>query len=170
MSVVTQTIEDLLRTCAINFKGNWDGHLPLIEFSYNNSYHVSIDMPPYEALYGRKYRSSTYWDEVGEFKLIGLELVQQTKEKVKMIRKKLIAAQDRQKKYMDQDRKDIQFEPRDKVLLKISSWKDLSRFGKKGKLSPRTYDRIGTNGNTTRFVLCGTTSSNLRPKRDNAQK
>ncbi|KAL8110327.1 hypothetical protein AgCh_026159 [Apium graveolens] len=77
-----QTIEDMLRTCAIDFKGNWDDHLPLIEFSYNNRYHASIGMPPYEALYGRKCRSPTYWDEVGERKLLSPELVQQTKEKL----------------------------------------------------------------------------------------
>ncbi|KAL8120890.1 hypothetical protein AgCh_017896 [Apium graveolens] len=101
------------------------------------SYHASIGMPPYEALYGRKCRSPTYWDEVGERKLIGPELVQQTKEKVEMIQKRLVAAQDRQTKYANQERKNVQFEPGDKVLLKISPWKGLSRFGKKGKLSPR---------------------------------
>ena len=61
-----KTLEDMLRVCALDFKGSWDEHLPLIEFSYNDSYHASIDMPPYEALYGRKCRSPLYWDEVGE--------------------------------------------------------------------------------------------------------
>ena len=61
-----QTIEDMLRSCALDFKGSWDDHLPLVEFSYNNSYHAIIGMPPYEALYGRKCRSPLYWDEVGE--------------------------------------------------------------------------------------------------------
>ena len=75
-----QTIEDMLRVCAIDFKGSWDDHLPLVEFSYNNSYHASIGMPPYEALYGRKCRSPVYWEEVGERKMLGPELVQQTKE------------------------------------------------------------------------------------------
>ncbi|KAL8108448.1 hypothetical protein AgCh_024778 [Apium graveolens] len=104
---IIQMIEDILRTCALDFKGYWDDHLPLIEFSYNKSYHASTGMPPYEVLYGRKCRSPTYWDEVGECKLIGPELVQQTKEKVEVIRKRLIAAQDRQKKYTDQGRKDL---------------------------------------------------------------
>ena len=72
-----QTIEDMLRVCAIDFEGNWDDHVPLIEFAYNNSYHSSIGMPPYEALYGRKCRSPTCWDEVGERKILGSELVQQ---------------------------------------------------------------------------------------------
>ncbi|WOG95287.1 hypothetical protein DCAR_0414599 [Daucus carota subsp. sativus] len=60
-----QTIEDMLRVCALDFEGSWDEHLPLVEFSYNNSYHASIGMPPYEALYGRKCRSPICWDEVG---------------------------------------------------------------------------------------------------------
>ncbi|WMV44978.1 hypothetical protein MTR67_038363 [Solanum verrucosum] len=65
-----QTLEDILRACVIDFKGNWDEHLPLIEFAYNNSYHSNIQMAPYEALYGRKCRSPTGWFEVGEVGLI----------------------------------------------------------------------------------------------------
>ena len=61
-----QTLEDMLRACVIDFKGSWDDHLPLIEFAYNNSYHSSIQMAPYEALYGRRYRSPVGWFEVGE--------------------------------------------------------------------------------------------------------
>lgn len=132
-----QTVEDMLRSCALDFKGNWDEHLPLIEFSYNNSYHASIGMPPYEALYGRKCRSPLYWDEVGERKIIGPELIQQTKEAVDVIRSRLIAAQDRQRKYADPHRKDVEYEIGEAVLLKVSPWKGIVRFGKKGKLSPR---------------------------------
>ncbi|XP_063938040.1 uncharacterized protein LOC135147916 [Daucus carota subsp. sativus] len=121
-----QTIEDMLRVCAIDFKGNWDEHLPLVEFSYNNSYHASIGMPPYEALYGRKCRSPVCWDEVGERKLLGPELVQQTKEVIETIQRRLISAQNRQRKYADQTRKDIEFEEGESVLLKISPWKGLS--------------------------------------------
>ena len=126
----------MLRVCVVDFKGNWDDYLPLIEFSYNNSFHASIGMPPFEALYGRKCRSPLYWDEVGERKILGPELVQQTKEKIKLIRQRLVAAQDRQRKYADQHRKDIEFETGDLVLLKVSPWKGILRFGKKGKLSP----------------------------------
>ena len=90
-----QTIEDMLRVCALDFEGNWDDHLPLIEFSYNNSYHASIGMPPYEALYGRKCRWPVYWDDVGERKILGPELVQQTKESVELIQDSLKAAQNR---------------------------------------------------------------------------
>ena len=86
-----QTLEDMLRVCVVDFKGNWDDYLPLIEFSYNNSFHASIGMPPFEALYGRKCRSPLYWDEVGERKILGPELVQQTKEKIELIRQRLVA-------------------------------------------------------------------------------
>ena len=96
-----QTIEDMLCVCAIDFKESWDEHLPLVEFAYNNSYHASIRMPPYEALYGCKCRSPVYWDEVGERKILGPKLVQLTKEVVEVIQKRLIAAQDCQRKYAD---------------------------------------------------------------------
>ena len=132
-----QTIEDMLRVCAIDFSGSWDDHLPLVEFAYNNSYHSSIGMPPYEALYGRKCRSPICWDEVGERKILGPELVQHTSETVQLIRKRLLAAQDRQRKYADPSRKDVNFETGEAVLLKVSPWKGLTRFGKKGKLAPR---------------------------------
>ena len=85
-----QTLEDMLRACVIDFKGNWDDHnwddhLPLIEFAYNNSYHSSIKMAPYEALYGRKCRSLIGWFEGGETTLFGPDLVHQSMEKAKVI-------------------------------------------------------------------------------------
>ena len=121
----------------MDFQGNWDDHLPLVEFAYNNSYHASIGMPPYEALYGRKCRTLLCWDEVGERKLLGPELVQQTTEIVKIIRARLVAAQDRQKKYADLHRQRREFEEGSYVFLKVSPWKGKIRFGKKEKLSPR---------------------------------
>ena len=69
------TLEDMLRACALDFKRSWDDHLPLIEYAYNNSYHSSIRMAPYEALYGQKYRYPIEWFEVGESGLIGPDLV-----------------------------------------------------------------------------------------------
>ncbi|KAL8120215.1 hypothetical protein AgCh_017382 [Apium graveolens] len=115
-----QTIEDMLRVCVLDFKGNWDEHLPVIEFSYNNNYHASIGMPPYEALYGRKCRSPLYWDEVGENKVLGPELVQQTRDAIVLIRKRLEAAQDRQRKYVDLHRKYMDFKIGALVLLKVA--------------------------------------------------
>ncbi|KAL0427186.1 UNVERIFIED_CONTAM: Transposon Ty3-I Gag-Pol polyprotein [Sesamum latifolium] len=80
-----QTLEDMMRACVIEFRGNWDDHLPLIEFAYNNSFHSSIRMAPYEALYGRKYRSSICWDIEGLRQLEGPELVQETVDKIQKL-------------------------------------------------------------------------------------
>ncbi|GJW37127.1 putative reverse transcriptase domain-containing protein [Tanacetum coccineum] len=132
-----QTLEDMLRACVIDFGGSWDVHLPLAEFSYNNSYHSSIKCAPFEALYGRKCRSPVLWAEIGESSLIGPELIQETTDKVVLIKEKLKAARDRQKSYVDNRRKPLEFEVGDRVMLKVSPWKGVIRFGKKGKLAPR---------------------------------
>ena len=94
-------------------------------------------MAPFEALYGRKCWTPVCWDEVGERKLVGPELVQITSEKVKVIRDNLKKARDRQKRYADNCRRDLQFEIGDRVFLEISPWKGVLRFGKRGKLSLR---------------------------------
>lgn len=132
-----QTLEDMLRACVIDFGNGWDRHLPLAEFSYNNSYHTSIKAAPYEALYGRKCRSPICWAEVGESQLTGPELVQETTEKVVQIKSRLQAARDRQKSYADKRRKPLEFQVGDRVMLKVSPWKGVIRFGKRGKLNPR---------------------------------
>ncbi|GJR10351.1 reverse transcriptase domain-containing protein [Tanacetum coccineum] len=132
-----QTLEDMLSACVIDFGCSWDVHLPLAEFSYNNSYHSSIKCAPFEALYGRKCRSPVLWAEIGESSLIRPELVQETTDKVVLIKEKLKAARDRQKSYADNRRKPLEFEVGDRVMLKVSPWKGVIRFGKKGKLAPR---------------------------------
>ena len=134
---VIQIMEDMLRSCVIDYEGSWDRHIPLIEFVYNNSFQSSIGMAPYEALYGRKCRTPLCWTELSEKKVIGPDLIQETKEKVKMIRERLKIANDRQKSYADMKRKDIRYEIGEKVFLKVSPWKKVMRFGKNGKLSPR---------------------------------
>ncbi|GJX55273.1 putative reverse transcriptase domain-containing protein [Tanacetum coccineum] len=100
-----QTLEDMLRACVIDFGNGWEGHLPLIEFSYNNSYHASIKAAPFEALYGRKCRSPVCWAEVGDARLTGPELVHETTEKIVQIKQRMQAARDRQKSYADVRRK-----------------------------------------------------------------
>ncbi|GJR49948.1 putative reverse transcriptase domain-containing protein [Tanacetum coccineum] len=97
-----QTLEDMLRACVIDFGKGCVKHFPLVEFSYNNSYHASIKAAPYEALYGRKCRSSVCWAEVKEAQLTGSELIQETTEKIVLIKQRMQAAQDRQKSYVDQ--------------------------------------------------------------------
>ncbi|GJT00615.1 reverse transcriptase domain-containing protein [Tanacetum coccineum] len=84
-----QTLEDMLRACVIDFGKGWVKHLPLAEFSYNNSYHASIKAAPYEALYGRKCRSPVCWAEVGEAQLTGPELIQETTKKIVLIKQRM---------------------------------------------------------------------------------
>ncbi|GJU86613.1 putative reverse transcriptase domain-containing protein [Tanacetum coccineum] len=132
-----QTLEDMLRACAIDFEKGWVNHLPLVEFSYNNSYHASIKAAPFEGLYGWKCRSLVCWTEVGEAQILGPELIQETTEKIIQIKQRMQAARDRQKSYADLKRKPIEFQVGDKVMLKVSPWKGVLRFGKRGKLNPR---------------------------------
>ncbi|KAI3762797.1 hypothetical protein L1987_53238 [Smallanthus sonchifolius] len=108
-----QTLADMLRACVIDLGGSWDDHLPLMEFSYNNSYHKR------------------------ENQLSGPEIVLETTDKVIQIKDRLKAARDRQKSYADRRRKPLEFNVGDDVMLKVSPWKGVLRFGKKGKLSPR---------------------------------
>nr|GEX41197.1 putative reverse transcriptase domain-containing protein [Tanacetum cinerariifolium] len=132
-----QTLEDMLRVCAIEFGKGWVNHLPLFEFSYENSYHASIKAAPFEALYGRKCRSPVRWTEVGKAQILGPELTQETTEKIVQIKQRMQAACDRQKSYDDLKRKPMEFYVGDKVMLNVSPWKGVIRFGKRGKLNPR---------------------------------
>ncbi|GJR94267.1 putative reverse transcriptase domain-containing protein [Tanacetum coccineum] len=104
-----QTLEHMLRACVLDFRGSWDVHLSLVEFSYNNSYHSSVRCAPFEALYGRKCRSLIMWAKVREGQLIGPELVQETTEKISQIKDRLKAARDRQKSYANKRRKPLDF-------------------------------------------------------------
>ncbi|KAJ9567181.1 LOW QUALITY PROTEIN: hypothetical protein OSB04_003147 [Centaurea solstitialis] len=87
-----QTLEDMLRACVLDFGGSWDTYLPLAEFSYNNNYHSSIGMPPYEMLYGRRCRTPICWREVGQRVLRSTDVVQQTTEHIQRIRERLRTA------------------------------------------------------------------------------
>nr|GEV45922.1 putative reverse transcriptase domain-containing protein [Tanacetum cinerariifolium] len=115
-----QTLEDMLHACVINFGKGWVKHLPLAKFLYNNSYHASIKVSPYEALYGRRCRSPVCWAKVGEAQLTGPELIQETTKKIVLIKKRIQAAQDRQKSYVDLKRKLMEFKVGDRVMLKVS--------------------------------------------------
>nr|GFB56535.1 reverse transcriptase domain-containing protein [Tanacetum cinerariifolium] len=144
-----QTLEDMLCAGAIDFGKGWVKHLPLVEFSYNNNYHATIKAAPFEALYGRKCHSPVCWTEVGEAQILGPELIQETTEKIVQIKERMQAARDRQKSYTDLKRKPMEFQVGDKVMLKVSPWKGVVRFGKQEKLKPRyvgpfkVLERIG---------------------------
>ncbi|GKC35726.1 putative reverse transcriptase domain-containing protein, partial [Tanacetum coccineum] len=126
-----QTLEDMLRARVINFGSSWDLHLPLVEFSYNNSYHASIKAAPFEALYGRKCRSPVCWSEVGDSQLTGPELIRETTENIIQIKNRLLTAKSRQKSYADVRRKPMEFSVGDMVMLKVSPWKGVIHFGKR---------------------------------------
>ncbi|GJZ50177.1 putative reverse transcriptase domain-containing protein [Tanacetum coccineum] len=132
-----QTLKDMLRACVIDFGKGWEKHLPLVEFSYNNSYHASIKAAPFEALYGRKCRSPVCWTEVGDVQLTGPEIIHETTEKIVQIRQRLQAARDRQRSYANVRRRPLEFQVGDRVMLKVSPRKGVIRFGKRGKLNPR---------------------------------
>ncbi|KAA0033782.1 ty3-gypsy retrotransposon protein [Cucumis melo var. makuwa] len=107
---LNQILEDMLQAYVLEFSGSWDSHLHLIEFAYNNSYQTTIGMTPFEALYGRCYRSPVCWGEVGEQRMLGPKLVQTTNAAIQKIRAR---------------------------MLTVAHLKGVWRFEKKGKLSPR---------------------------------
>ncbi|GKE94032.1 putative reverse transcriptase domain-containing protein, partial [Tanacetum coccineum] len=126
----------MLRACVIDFGKGWEKHLPLVEFSYNNSYHASIKAAPFEILYGRKCRSPVCWAEFGDVQLTGLEIIHETTEKIVQIRQRLQAARDQKRSYANVRRKPLEFQVGDRVMLKVSPRKGVIRFGKRGKLNP----------------------------------
>nr|GEU72057.1 putative reverse transcriptase domain-containing protein [Tanacetum cinerariifolium] len=134
-----QTLEDMLCACVVNFGKGWVNHLSLVEFSYNNSYYASIKAAPFEALYGQKCRSPICWIEVGEAQLLGPELIQETTKKIIQIKQRMQAACDRQKSYADLKCRLMEFQIGDRVMLKVSPWKGVVRFVKRGKLNPRYF-------------------------------
>ncbi|GKA33970.1 putative reverse transcriptase domain-containing protein [Tanacetum coccineum] len=116
-----QTLEDMLRACVLDFGKGCDRHLPLVEFSYNNSYHTSIKAVPFEALYGRKCRSPICWAEVGDSQLTGPEIIHKTTEKIVQIKSRIQAARDRQKSYANVRRKTLEFQVGDKIIAKVGT-------------------------------------------------
>ena len=161
-----QTLEDLLRSCAIENRNSWEECLPLVEFSYNNSYHSSIGMAPFQALYGRKCRTPLCWYETGESLLIGPELLQKTTEQVKMIRGKIKISQDRQKSYHDKRRKPLEFQVGDHVFLKVTPMTGIGRALKSRKLSPKfigPYQILKRIGSVAYLIALPPNLSNLHP-------
>nr|GFB73999.1 putative nucleotidyltransferase, ribonuclease H [Tanacetum cinerariifolium] len=144
-----QTLEDMLRSCALEWTGNWDDYICLVEFAYNNSWHASIKCAPFEMLYGRKCHALICWNQVGERVIEGPKMIEVTNEKVAVAKEKLKEARTRQKSYANKHRRSIEFQPGDRVFLKVSPARRVRHFGIKGKLSPRfigpfmILDRVG---------------------------
>jgi len=132
-----QSLEDLLRTCILDHLGAWDEVLPLIEFTYNNSFHASIGMAPYEALYGRRCGTPLCWYQDGEAILVGPELLEQTTKKVRMVRNRMQASHSRQKTYADRRRRPLEFAAGDHVFLRVTRTTGVGRALPSRKLSPK---------------------------------
>ncbi|XP_054801425.1 uncharacterized protein LOC129305416 [Prosopis cineraria] len=146
---MNQILEDMLRVCVIEWTGSWDKHLLLAEFTYNNSFHLRIQMALYEALYRKKCRSPLCWTELSERSILGPDLVDQTTQKIEVIRQKLLTAQSRQKSYVDKRRKLLEFEGSDHIFLKVTPITSIGRSIRAKKLTPcfigplKILERIG---------------------------
>jgi hypothetical protein len=134
---VNQILEDMLRACVLSYGTKWEDCLPFAEFSYNNSYQASLQMAPFEALYGRKCCTPLNWSETGESQVFGPDIIKEAEEQVQLIRNCLKAAQSRQKSYADSKRRPVTFHVGDFVYLRVTPLKGMQRFHVKGKLAPR---------------------------------
>ncbi|CAA7034551.1 unnamed protein product [Microthlaspi erraticum] len=123
--------------CVLDWGGHWADHLSLVEFAYNNSFQASIGMAPFEALYGRPCRTPLCWTQVGERSMYGATYVQETTEKVRVVRLNMKEAQDRQKSYADRRRRELEFQVGDRVYLKMAMLRGPNRSIAENKLSPR---------------------------------
>jgi hypothetical protein len=134
---VNQILEDMLRAYVLAYGTKWENCLPFAEFSYNNSYQASLQMAPFEALYGRKCRTPLNWSETGESQVFGPDILREAEEQVQLIRDRLKAAQSRQKSYADPKRREVTFNSGDFAYLRVTPLKGMQRFHVKGKLAPR---------------------------------
>jgi hypothetical protein len=128
---VNQILEDMLRACALDYGSSWDENLRYVEFSYNNSHEASIQMAPFEALYGRKCTTPLLWSGVGEQSLFGPDINKDAEEKVRLIRDRLKIAQSRQKSYADSKRREVTYEVGDRAYLRVSPLHGVKRLESK---------------------------------------
>uniref|UniRef100_A0A452Z4F1 Tf2-1-like SH3-like domain-containing protein n=1 Tax=Aegilops tauschii subsp. strangulata TaxID=200361 RepID=A0A452Z4F1_AEGTS len=127
----------MLRACVLTYGTGWEESLPYAEFAYNNSYQASLQMAPFEALYGRRCRTPLNWSGTGDSRIFGPGMLKEAEEKVKQIRGRHKTAQSRQKSYYDRKHGEVSFEPGEYVYLRVSPMRGLQWFKFKGKLAPR---------------------------------
>jgi hypothetical protein len=125
---VNQILEDMLRACALQYGRSWYKSLPYAEFSYNNSYQESLKMTPFEMLYGRRCRTLLFWNEMGERKVFGLDILKEAEKQVRMLKENLRVTQSRQKSYADHRRRELSFDMGDFTYLKVSPMRGLHHF------------------------------------------
>jgi hypothetical protein len=134
---VNQILEDMFHACVLSYGAKWEDCLPFAEFSYNNSYQSSLQMAPFEALYGQKCHTPLNWSETGESQVFGPDIIREAEEQVQLIRDRLKAAQSRQKSYTDPKRRELVFNSGDFAYLCVTPLKGMQCFHVKGKLAPR---------------------------------
>jgi hypothetical protein len=134
---VNQILKDMLRACALQYGRSWDKSLLYAEFSYNNSYQESLKKAPFKMLYGRSCQTPLFWNETGERKVFGPDILEEAEKQVRMVKENLHVAQSRQKSYADHRRRELSFDVGDFVYLKVSPMRGLRRFKVRGKLAPR---------------------------------
>jgi hypothetical protein len=127
---VNQVIEDMLRMYVMDKPSKWEDYIHLVEFAYNNGYHTSLKMSPFEALYGRKCNTSVRWDNPVDRVVVGPNFLREMEEKMIKIKQNLMAAQDRKKSYVDKGRTHREFKVGDHVFLKVKANKSLPKVGK----------------------------------------
>jgi hypothetical protein len=134
---VNQILEDMLRACVLEHKGSWDQNLPLVKFSYNNSYQESLKMAPFEVLYGQRCHTPLNWIEPGEKVIFGPDIIEEVEAIVHRIQGNLKVVKSRQETYANKRRRPLEFEVGDHIYLRVSPMKGVKRFGVKGKLAAR---------------------------------
>jgi transposase InsO family protein len=134
---VNQILEEMLRACALQYGRSWDKSLPYAKFSYNNTYKESLKTAPFEMLYGRRCQTPLFWNETGEQRVFGPDILEEAEEQLRTVWENLRVAQSRQKSYADHRRRELSFEVGDCVYLKVSPMRGLRHFKVQGKLAPR---------------------------------
>eukprot|EP00253_Pinus_taeda_P011610 PITA_11610 len=139
MERVNQMVEDMLRACVMQKTTQWEDYLHLVEFAYNNGYHTSIQMSPFEVLYGRKCRTPSNWSGPEDKLKLGPEMLQEMEDMVKKVRANLKAAQDRQKNFADRKRRFKEYQVGDHVYIRIQARKSTLQWSSCAKLAPRYF-------------------------------
>src|SRR3954467_12517478 len=134
---VNHVLEDMLRACVISFGRNWEKSLPFAEFACNNSFQSSLNMAPFEFLYGRRCRTPLNWSETGERQFFGPDMIKEAEDQVRIVRDRLKAAQSHLKSYYDRHHREESYNIDEKAYLRVTPLKGTQRFGIKGKLAPR---------------------------------
>ena len=120
-----------MRACALQYGTSWDKSLPYAEFSYNNSYQKSVKMAPFEAFYGLKCRTPLFWNQLEETQVFGPYVLRDAEEQIRMVRDNLRVVQSQKKSYADTRRRELVFEIRDYIYLKVSPMRSVRRFNMK---------------------------------------